>query len=245
MADKWRASRLDQLQHVVRDVSWRTVSNEVVAISVQSRIAPPVLALGFECRYDYLVYGSGDLLVSVQVVPTGEMPPALPRVGLQMTLPESLDHVQWLGRGPGETYEDSRQAGAIGLYDSTVDGLCFPYSFPQENGNRLDVRWVALTSARGAGLLAGGLPTLNFSVHRCSTMDLENARHPHELPRRDELTLNLDYRQRPLGSASCGPGPWESYELKPQEFRFAFRLRAMDTNAGATVDLAKIMPERL
>ena len=244
MADKWRASRLDQLQHAVRDVSWRAVSDQAVALTVQTRIAPPVLALGFDCRYDYLFYGSGDVFLTVHVVPTGELPPALPRVGLQMILPATLDQVQWLGRGPGEAYEDSKQAGRIGLYRNTVDGLFFPYSFPQENGNRLDVRWLALTSPRGPGLLATGRPTLNFSVHRCTTMDLENARHPFDLPRRDELTLNLDHRQRPLGSASCGPAPLDGYELKPQDFTFTLRLRAMDLNGGPPAELAKFLPER-
>ena len=244
MADAWRALRLDQLQHVNREVRWQAESPQVIALRVESRIAPPAKAMGFDCRYDYLICGSGDVLMDVHVVPTGEMPPALPRVGLEMTLPPSLDQVQWLGRGPGEAYEDSRQAGLIGLYRSTVDGLRFPYCFPQENGNRMDVRWVTLSAAQGPGLLAGGLPTLNFSVHRCTAMDLENARHPYELPRRDELTLNLDHRQRPLGSASCGPGPWDCYELKPQEFHFALRLRAMDHNAGSAADLAKMLPER-
>jgi beta-galactosidase/evolved beta-galactosidase subunit alpha len=245
MATKWRACGLDQLQHSVREVNWRAVSDQAVALSVQTRIAPPILALGFECRYDYLFYGSGDVVMSVHVVPVGEMPPSLPRVGLQMTLPPSLDQVQWFGRGPGEAYDDSKQAGRIGNFHNTVDGLWFPYSFPQENGNRLDVRWVALTAGQGVGLLATGLPTLNFSVHRCTAMDLEKARHPYELPRREELTLNLDYRQRPLGSASCGPSPLDCYELKPQEFKFALCLRAMDLNSGPPAALAKILPERV
>jgi beta-galactosidase/evolved beta-galactosidase subunit alpha len=89
------------------------------------------------------------------------------------------------------------------------------------------------------------MPTLNFSVHRFTTMDLENARHTVELPRREELTLNLDYRQRPLGTASCGPGPWEIYELRPEEFQFALRLRCYDRDASSPADLHRTMPEAL
>ena len=58
-------------------------------------------------------------------------------------------------------------------------------------------------------------------------MDLEQARHPHELTRRDYITLNLDYRHNGLGSASCGPGVLPQYELRPEEFRFAVRLRPL------------------
>jgi beta-galactosidase/evolved beta-galactosidase subunit alpha len=173
----------------------------------------------------------------------GEFPPALPRIGLQMTVPADLDHVRWFGRGPGETYPDSKQASWIGEFKASVDDLYTPYVFPQENGNRSDVRWMSLTATRGAGLLAAGMPTLSFSVHRCTTMDLEEARHTVEVPRRDELTLNLDYRQRPLGTASCGPGPWQMYELRPEEFRFAVRLRCYDADGVAPADLHALPPE--
>jgi beta-galactosidase/evolved beta-galactosidase subunit alpha len=244
MAQKWRDAHLHLLQHRVDSVAWQRLTDQAVAVRVVSRIATPVLFIGFDCQYDYVVYGSGDVICHVHGRPCGgEFPPALPRIGLEMTVPGDLDNVRWFGRGPGETYPDSKQAGWIGAFAASVDELHTPYVFPQENGNRSDVRWVSLAATRGAGLLAAGMPTLNFSVHRFTTMDLENARHTVELPRRGELTLNLDYRQRPLGTASCGPGPWEFYELRPEEFRFAVRLRCFDADAASPADLHKAMPE--
>jgi beta-galactosidase/evolved beta-galactosidase subunit alpha len=246
MARKWRQARLHELQHRVDSVTWERLGDQAVAVRVVSRIAPPVLSIGFECEYDYVVYGSGDVIVQVQGRPCGgEFPPALPRIGLQMTVPGDLDNVRWFGLGPGEAYPDSKQAGWTGEFAASVDDLYTPYVFPQENGNRSDVRWLSLTASHGAGLLAAGMPTMNFSVHRCTTMDLEDARHTVEVPRRDELTLNLDYRQRPLGTASCGPGPWETYELKPEEFRFAVRLRCYDADAGSPAELHNVMPENV
>jgi beta-galactosidase/evolved beta-galactosidase subunit alpha len=156
----------------------------------------------------------------------------LPRIGLQMTVPLALERCTWYGRGPGETYPDSKQANRFGRWTAGVDELYTPYVFPQENGNRSDVRWVALTDRHGAGLLAMGMPTLNFSAHRFSTMELENARHTCELQPRDEITLNLDYRQNGLGTASCGPGPWEQYRLKPEEFRFIVRLCPLSSDTS-------------
>jgi len=246
MAQKWRDAHLHQLQHRVDGTAWKRLTHQAVAVRVVSQIATPVLYIGFDCQYDYVVYGSGDVIIQVHGRPCGgEFPPALPRIGLEMTVSADLDSVRWLGRGPGETYPDSKQAGWIGVFAASVDELCTPYVFPQENGNRSDVRWLSLTPSRGAGLLAAGMPTLNFSVHRFTTMDLENARHTVELPRREELTLNLDYRQRPLGTASCGPGPWEIYELRPEEFQFALRLRCYDRDASSPADLHRTMPEAL
>jgi len=100
--------------------------------------------------------------------------------------------------------------------------LFTPYIFPQENGNRTDVRWVEFTGADGRGFRASGVD--NFSAHRYTTQDLEKARHTTELTPRDFLTVNLDHQHHGLGSASCGPGPWEQHQLKPAVWQFAVRL---------------------
>jgi hypothetical protein len=42
---------------------------------------------------------------------------------------------------------------------------------------------------------------------------------------RPEITLNVDYAQSGLGSASCGPGRLEQYRLAAVERRFRVRLR--------------------
>ena len=142
-----------------------------------------------------------------------------------MSLPVDLDKVSWFGRGPGESYPDSKQAGRFGLHNMNVDELYTPYVFPQENGNRSDVSWVSLADTRGMGLIAIGQPTINFSAHRFTAADFEKARHTCELVPRDEIILNLDHAQNGLGSSSCGPKPWEQYQLKTAEFRFSVMLR--------------------
>ena len=129
----------------------------------------------------------------------------LPRIGLQMTIPGRMDKVTWYGRGPGESYPDSKMANGFGVYKKTVDELYTPYTYPQENGNRSDVRWVSLTDTYGTGLLAVGLPQLNFSAHRFTVEDIEKAKHTCDLIPREEITLHLDYRKNGLGT-SCGPG---------------------------------------
>jgi beta-galactosidase/evolved beta-galactosidase subunit alpha len=149
----------------------------------------------------------------------------MPKIGLQMTIPKDLDWVKWFGRGPGESYVDSKQAGRFGEYCMAVDDLFTPYVRPQENGNRTDVSRVSLIDSNGAGFTAEGMPTLDFSAHRFTTEDLEAARHTYDLVPRDEITQNLDYRHNGIGSASCGPAPWSQYLLKPEEFRFAVVLR--------------------
>ena len=243
-AAAWRSAGLYRLQHRVDGVEVEEKGGAVRIVS-HVRIAPPVLDKAFVCEYIYTIYGSGDVIVEAHGVPQGEWPPSLPRIGLQMAVPLELGHVAWCGRGPGESYPDSKQAGRLGVWAADLGALYTPYVFPQENGNRSDVRWVALANTRGQGLLAVGMPTLNFSAHRFTTMDLENARHTCELVPRPEITLNLDYRQNGLGTASCGPGPWAQYLLRPEEFRFAVRLCPFSRDAGSPALLARQVPEAI
>lgn len=233
----WRKAGLDSLMHRIDAVELSDTNGKFNQIRVKSRIAPPVLDLAFECDYTYTIYGSGDVILEAHGVPEGNIP-VLPRIGLQMTLPEELDHVSWYGRGPGECYIDSKQANPVGVYSCMVDDLYTPYVYPQDNGNRTDVRWVSFTNTRGMGLLAV-MPILNFSAHRFTTEDFDKAQHTYELVPRDEITVNLDYRHHGLGSASCGPGVLPQYELRPDEFRFVIRLKSFSKDSASPMSLSK------
>jgi hypothetical protein len=114
-----------------------------------------------------------------------------------------------------------------------------PYVVPQEYGNKVEVRWAALTDEAGAGLLAVGMPLLSVSAHPYMAMDLALARHTFELKPRDEITLNLDLAQSGLGSESCGPGVLSQYRLAAQAYRYALRLRPLSGIADSPKALSK------
>jgi len=263
-AGAWRNAGLFRLQHRTESVELLSAGPNVTRIVARTRIAPPVLNCGFHCDYTYTIFGNGQMRIDVHGLPYGELPPTLPRIGLRMTLPRTMQQFQWLGRGPGESYVDSKQANRVGLWKANLDDLYTPYVFPQENGNRTDVRWVAITDLRGMGLLAvcptqSGAsvhkaarpcsidapncdcktPLLNFSAHRFTTMDLEAARHTTDLVPREDITLNLDWRHNGLGSASCGPRPWDHYLLRLEEFRFSICLQPLSMDAVSPNELAR------
>lgn len=237
--DEWRKAGLDRLQHRVDSFEWRELGAGDVRVAVRTRIAPPSLSLGIDAEYVYTVHGSGDVLLEVHGTPRGNLPPTLPRIGLQLSLPRSLDQVRWYGTGPGESYPDSRQAVRVGLFSSSVEGLETPYVFPQENGKRSDARWIACTDLRGLGLMAVGRPLVDFSAHRNTPEEYEAARHTVDLVPRDEVVLILDHRQNGLGTASCGPGVLPARQLKPREFRFAVLFRCVAGDAGSPFELAR------
>ncbi len=220
----WRKAHLDKLTERVDGFRWERLGESAIRASWTSRIAPPVHDWGFRCETSYTLTGSGLIVIDVHGVPIGKPPAMLPKIGLQLELPGDAEHVEWYGRGPGENYSDSKQAGKFGVYAKTVDELFTRYVYPQENGNRTDVRWMSVTDGAGIGLLAAGAPTLEFSARRYTDRDLEKAKHESDLEPREFITLNLDYRQNGLGSNSCGPAQLPPYAVGSEEFRFRILL---------------------
>jgi beta-galactosidase/beta-glucuronidase len=222
----WRQAGLERLEHTVSGVELVEVKPGTARLMVQTTLAAPGLSTGFGCDYTYTIYGTGDVTLQAHVTPRGPLP-YLPRVGVQLELPAAFDTFTWYGRGPHESYVDRKDSALVGRYAGSVDGQYVPYVVPEDNGNKTEVRWAALTDARGAGLLAVGLPLLEVSAHHYTTADLTQAKHLHELHWRPEITLNLDYRQMGLGGASCGPLTLPQYLIQPEEMRFALRLRPL------------------
>ena len=228
----------------VRGMPWEEAPQAAKEILFELRELPPEQLFAsyykgsFDCEYTYTIYGSGDIVVETHLLPKGKLPP-LPRVGLQMCLPGGYERFTWYGRGPHETYADRKLGARVGVYRGTVDDQYVDYITPQENGNKTDVRWVALTDEEGIGLLAVGMPLLNVSAHHFATEDLTRATHTYELKRREEITLNLDYQQSGLGNASCGPGVLPQYLIQPQETRFSVRLRPFSERVSSPMELSK------
>jgi beta-galactosidase len=246
LAKEWYGAGLDRLEHAIKDVAVTRVAPQVVRIVSCSRVSAPGCEGGFDCTYTYTIYGSGDVLLNTQVLPSKNLPP-LPRVGLQMILPGGYEAFTWYGRGPHETYVDRKEGAQVGVYSGTVDEQYTPYVVPQENGNKTDVRWAVLADDGGNGLLVAGVARdqgnpglVEVSVHHFRVEDLTSAKHTHELKRRDDITLHLDYGQTGLGGASCGPPTLPQYTIMPEPVEYTVRLKPFSQRgASSVIALAK------
>jgi beta-galactosidase len=205
----------------VRSLRTETPAQGIVRLLVQAEL----VSVG--ARYDlaYTVYGTGDLVVDVSFDPGEAKLPDLPRFGMQAALVPGFERLAWYGPGPEETYVDRRDR-PVGLYETTVGANYFRYSQPQETGNKVEVRWAALTDESGAGLLAAGLPRLSVNALHHSAEDMDQAGHHHQMPVRPETFLNLDWRQMGLGGDdSWGALPLEQYRIKAVPLAYRFRIR--------------------
>jgi beta-galactosidase len=199
------------------------------SVTVKAELRLPTVDALWETSYT--IHPGGDILVAVQFKPRNTDLPKLPRVGMQMALAPGFECLAWLGRGPQETYIDRKDA-RVGLYRGTVREQFFAdYTEPGESGNKVDVRWIALTNDKGLGLLAIGMPLLSANALHHTTDDLQSAKHSPEIPPREVTVVNLDLRQQGVGGDdSWGAWPHDEFMLPCQEYHYTFRLRPFTAN---------------
>jgi beta-galactosidase len=219
---------------------------DAARVRVTARLDFPVVGATETLTYD--VYGTGDVVLGIRFTPgarTAELPD-IPRLGLGLTIPPEFEQIEWFGRGPHESYVDRKTGAGIGVYRSTPMELYYPYIRPQENGNRTDTRWVAFRDSIGIGLLAVGMPALDWSALPFLTEDLDEGprktgRHTFDLRPRDLIAVHLDYRQMGVGGDnSWGAQPLEQYRIPAAQSAFwSFRLTPLAPGLGNPMDLAR------
>ncbi|KQX58701.1 beta-D-galactosidase subunit alpha [Paenibacillus sp. Root444D2] len=238
---EWKKAGFDALTHRMHDMSIQ-LQKHAAQITVKSTLGAAGLGNCFTTWMTYTIYGSGDVIIETRVIPREGLPP-LPRLGLQMAMPGGLDQFSWFGLGPHECYIDRKESGRLDVYSGSVQDQFVPYIKPQENGNKADVRWAAVTNALGTGLFIGGMPKLDVSVSHYSTDNLTKAKHTFDLIRLKETIVNMDYRQAPLGNHSCGEAPpLDAYLIHPVDTTFSLRLKPFSTRDQTPMKLSKRQP---
>lgn len=206
--------------------SKRIVDSLIATRKSEDRVSVAVIvvlaAKNTRMLMDYEVHGSGEIFVYNRLKPANGLP-KIPRFGMQFKMPESFDNMKWYGRGPQESYWDRKTGYAVGIYSEKVSEPEHVYVRPQENSNKTDVRWMTLTDEMGNGLKFRGLPLLSVSAWPYSMGDIMNAWHPYEIPERDYITVNIDYKQMGVGGdTSWGARTHPEYTLPAEDYNYSF-----------------------
>ncbi|MBG0851282.1 DUF4981 domain-containing protein [Streptomyces spinoverrucosus] len=227
-------------QHT-RNQTWRDAGalREVTGVSVRALLDRAVeikvggtLPTTTESTYTttYTVFGNGEIKVDHTLHPGAANLPYLPEVGTLLFLPRRLDRLHYYGRGPEENYWDRDNGTDVGVYSATVADQWTPYIRPQENGNRTDVRWAALTGRDGAGLLVCGEPLVELNASHFTPEDLSSGvRHDYQLTPRDAVVLRVNHRQMGVGGDdSWGAHTHDEYKLfADRDYAYTYRLRPL------------------
>ena len=173
-----------------------------------------------------ITYGlddAGEIVIKSKLKRTGNSP-LMPRFGFQFTVPTSFSNVKYYGRGPFENYADRKSGAFVGRYESDSDQLIYDYVRPQENGNRCDCRWMALSKLKGDGSeiaetkikVTPVVPEVfSFSIWPYSFENLKAAGHTYDLKKGEVTTVNVDFGQMGVG----GDNSWTQKALPMDKYR--------------------------
>jgi len=232
----WSRAGLSKLSRRVEAFEVDSSDPRVVRVHLRSfSTGAPNTGFVHDCLYTVL--GNGTIHVDNAIAPQGALP-TLPRLGVRMALVPGFESLEWYGRGPHENYVDRKRSAEVGRYRSTVTEQYVRYPWPQETGNREDVRWLTLTDKSGGGVLVVADKTLATAALHFTAEDLSRAKHINELTPRPETILCLDYAQCGLGNGSCGPGVLDKYALRPRPCQYGFRLQPYSPTDGDPQTLA-------
>ena len=200
----------------------REGGDHVVAYELALPVGRTTATLAYRFSHD------GRVRVALELRPAGEKLPRLPRVGLSAALAKDLRRWTWFGRGPEENHRDRAEGYPVGVWSGDVAKLWFPYSEPQETANRTGVRWATFLDSDGRGLRfrTADEQKLEVGAYPFSQDDLENRRHPADIPLRDFVTVHIAHAQMGVGGEnSWGAWPtWKHILPADRPYRFAFEL---------------------
>jgi len=163
--------------------------------------------------------GTCDLDYKVELCTKDDLP--LPRFGIELTMPEGMEYAKYFGYGDIESYSDKHSASKLGLYATTAHKNHVPYIYPQENGSHYGCKWAAVGSATAHGLrFTSDTGDFCFNISHYNAKQLTEAKHEYELVPNKETTVQIDYKQNGIGSASCGPIPAKEVLFCEKNFSF-------------------------
>jgi len=199
LAELWDVLRPDRLRREVETVRVGEHPAGGALLVIEGKLVPGDAskpAIRFETGLR--VGGEGHLRLQLCIA----IPPAfvhVPRVGVELVLPEEFEELVWFGRGPWENYSDRKCSALVGQWRSTVTAQHFPFIPPSECGGHEETRWLTLSAPDGRSLKVSANTLFHFDARHAALMDYALARHDHELPRRRATFLHLDYRHAGIG----------------------------------------------
>ena len=205
----WRRIGLDQLTYHLTDFNIedfiRKSNRDDLNIFVWHSATNENNEHVFSIWTNYKIKPTGDIFVFYKIDPAFWVP-SIPKVGVQMKVSDELVTTEWVGYAQ-ETYKDRKACGFLGHYEAPTDNLFHQYIRPQAAGNRMETRYVSLFNKEHERMLSAQIEGRNcqFSIYPYSDENIEQARHTNELERARCYTLNIDYAQAGLGTATCGP----------------------------------------
>lgn len=250
----WRAPTDNDLGNNLhkRAVFWQTAAENLQLISINHDKTQLIANYAFKdiegtLTLSYTFDVNGHLHVEFDLaIDESEQLADIPRVGMQLGLPSTHFYQSWFGRGPHESYTDRKTSARISHYQHNIREQLHYYIRPQENSNKTDVRWMALTSPQGEGLMAYSDTPLSASAWPYAQADIDfkqgdasasasglvpvTTKKAIDVTIGDVVTFNIDHKQMGVGGdTSWGRLVHEQYRIPAKSMRYQFTLAILNS----------------
>ncbi len=236
----WKPPNRNQAsnQYIKRLGDWREAASQrkVTKVNITSNKEREEVIIEFDfilpvanASYcvSYTVNAYGEVSVEADYKPNAESAPKMPKFGMRMGIPIEWLNINYYGRGPWENYWDRKTGAFIGIYSMPLKDYWVNYIYPQDNGNRCDIRWWEAADADGNGIRIEGMQELSIRAWPFTEDDIETNRLAHELPYRDFINVNIDLKVHGVGGDnSWGKQTMDKYTLpgeKPYKYGFILK----------------------
>ena len=220
---KWLNANLNDLTIVPKSIKTQRINKSKVAVVVVLEFNNPNGGNVLTTEQVFEINGYADVIISNNIQ-TNEIVTTLPKVGTQLLVNKEFDNVKYFGKNT-ENYPDRNSSGKINVYNTKAASFFELHEEPQDNGNHSETRWVALSDAKGQGLFVTSDELFNFSIYQYSDENLSVAERINQMELADYWTVNVDYKQAPVGTATCGPGALSKYLIKNDNYEYTIRMR--------------------
>ena len=223
-------------KRIIDTVKVSCESADSIVLEVNSKLSPG------NSTYNnvYIIRSDGSIEVQAKIKINPDSLPELPRFGMKLAMIGSLKQMTWYGRGPQESYWDRKSAAFVGLYSGTVMEQYTPYITPQENGNKTDVRWIAVQDSNGLGVLIVGKQLIEVNAHHYyESFFNEQTIHTIDVPFQNVTELCIDLHQQGVGGDNSWGAPvHDKYKLLAKEYTYGFIIKPFQGNSQDMLDQA-------
>ena len=148
----------------------------------------------------------------------------VPRFGMRIPLISEFEDIEYFGKGERECYIDYQKHAKMGVWNSTITDEFEPYIRPQECGNHMNVSYVKALSGNNSIEFSSDKP-FEFSALHYTIEELDIKRHNFELEESNSSEILICYKNRGVGSNSCGPLLSDKYKITDSRIDFEFYLK--------------------
>ena len=229
---KWLNANLNDLTIVPKSIKAQRINKSKVAVVVVLNFNNASGENIITTEQVFEINGYGDVIISSNIQ-TSEAVKTMPKVGTQILLNKQFENVKYFGKDT-ENYPDRNSSGKTNVYSTKASSFFELHEEPQDNGNHSETRWVAMSDVKGMGLFVTSDELFNFSIYQYSDENLSVAERINQMKLADYWTFNIDHRQAPLGTATCGPGSLEKYLINDDIYEYTIRIRPFNTKNNET-----------